>query len=95
MRQQEDSIASVEIQQDLQGAAARVHKQPTPAEVIGWLPKNATPEQQDSAVQAHIKPSKITWSERPDTLHLPGHPVGRSWRDVSLPRYYKESCFLK
>ncbi|MBF1575133.1 MAG: DUF4271 domain-containing protein, partial [Prevotella salivae] len=34
MRQQEDSIASVEIQQDLQGAAARVHKQPTPAEVI-------------------------------------------------------------
>ena len=95
MRQQEDSIASVEIQQDLQGAAARVHKQPTPAEVIGWLPKNATPEQQDSAVQAHIKPSKITWSERPDTLHLPGHPVGRSWRDVSLPRYYKESFFSK
>ena len=95
MRQQEDSIASVEIQQDLQGAAARVHKQPTPAEVIGWLPKNATPVQQDSAVQAHIKPSKITWSERPDTLHLPGHPVGRSWRDVSLPRYYKESFFSK
>ena len=27
---------------------------PTPAEVLSWLPKNATPAQQDSAIQAHI-----------------------------------------
>lgn len=93
--QQEDSIASAEMQQSRQGAAVRVQKQPTPAEVIGWLPKNATPEQQDSAIQAHIKPSKIRWSNRPDTLHLPGQPVGKSWRDVTLPRYYKESFFSK
>ena len=85
--QQEDSIASAEMQQGRLGAAVRVQKQPTPAEVIGWLPKNATPEQQDSAIQAHIKPSKIRWSNRPDTLDLPGQPVGKSRRDVTLPRY--------
>ena len=74
---------------------ARQPKQLTPAQVLKWLPKDATPAQQDSAIQAHIKPSKISWSQMPDTLHLPGHPVGKSFRDVSLPQYYKESFFSK
>lgn len=74
---------------------ARQAKQPTPAQVLKWLPKDATPAQQDSAIQAHIKPSKISWSQMPDTLHLPGHPVGKSFRNVSLPQYYKESFFSK
>ena len=33
------------------------HHQLTPAEVLRWLPKDATPAQQDSAIQAHIRPS--------------------------------------
>jgi hypothetical protein len=70
-------------------------RQPTPAEVLKWLPRDATPEQQDSAIQANIKPGVIHWSEAPDTLHLPGQPVGKSFRDVSLPHYYKESFFSK
>ena len=65
----------------------RKHWQPTPAEVLSWLPKNATPAQQDSAIQAHIRPSEITWSQQPDTLHLPGHTRGHSWRDINLPQY--------
>ena len=69
------------------------HIQLTPAKVLSWLPANATPEQQDSAIQANIKPSEISWSQCPDTLHLPGHPIGRSYRDVSLPKYYRESYF--
>ena len=69
------------------------HHQPTPAQVLSWLPPGATPEQQDSAIQANIKPSPITWSQQPDTLHLPGHSKGRSWRDVSMPKYYRESYF--
>lgn len=28
-------------------------------------------------------------------MHLPGRPVGKSYRDVSLPQYYKESFFSK
>ena len=27
----------------------------TPKEVLSWLPKDATPAQQDSAIQRHIK----------------------------------------
>lgn len=75
-----------------------VHAQPhtlTPKEVLSWLPKNATPAQQDSAIQHHIKPSPIHWSERPDTLHMPGHSKGKSITDVSLPQYYRESFFAK
>lgn len=69
------------------------HRQPTPSEVLSWLPRDATPAQQDSAIQAHIKPSPVTWSERPDTLHLPGYDKGHSWRDASVPLYYRESFF--
>lgn len=94
-----DSIHSEEIvlgEDGLPATAVRQqhqHRQPTPAQVLSWLPKNATPEQQDSAIQAHIKPSEITWSKQPDTLHLPGHTAGHSWRDMSMPKYYRESYF--
>ena len=70
-------------------------RQPTPREVVGWLPENATPAQMDSAIQLHVKPSEIHWSQMPDTLHLPGHPRSKSVRDIGLPTYYKESCFKK
>ena len=65
----------------------------TPKEVLSWLPYDATPEQQDSAIQAHFKPAEIHWSNRPDTLHLPGHEVGRDVRIVDLPLYYRKSFF--
>ena len=67
----------------------------TPQQVLKWLPKDATPAQQDSMVRAHIKVSPIHWSNMPDTLHLPGHKPGKSIRDVSLPQYYRESFFSK
>ena len=67
----------------------------TPKEVLSWLPKDATPAQQDSAIQRHIKASEIHWSTQPDTLHMPGHSKGKSIRDVSLPQYYRESFFSK
>ncbi len=88
-----DSIITEEIFLEDDAAPQQRHVPLTPAKVLSWLPANATPAQQDSAVQAHIKPSEIHWSECPDTLHLPGHPVGRSYRDVSLPKYYRESYF--
>ena len=67
----------------------------TPAQVLSWLPRNATPAQQDSAIQAHFKPSEIRWSQRPDTLHLPGHDKGHNLLDVQLPQYYREGFFSK
>jgi len=77
-----------------QAAAARPHEI-TPKEVLSWLPKDATPAQQDSAIQKHVKISEIHWSQQPDTLHMPGHSKGKSFRDVSLPQYYRESFFSK
>ncbi len=65
----------------------------TPAQVLDRLPEGATPAQQDSAIQAAFTPGEIHYSGRPDTLHLPGHDVGRSVFDVSLPVYYEESYF--
>lgn len=94
MTQQNDTITLQENGEIELGAAQQRHTwQPTVREILSWLPAGATPEQQDSAVQAHIKPSEIHWSQCPDTLHLPGHPVGHSYRDVNLPKYYRESFF--
>ena len=67
----------------------------TPKMVLSWLPRSATPAQQDSAIQAHFQPSEIRWSNRPDTLHLPGHDKGHNMLDVNLPQYYREGFFSK
>lgn len=76
-----------------QPAARHLRHQPTPREVLSWLPRSATPAQMDSAIRQHIKPSPIHWSSRPDTLHLPGHQPGKSLLNAPLPKYYKESFF--
>ncbi len=97
MVQQSDSINSelTSLEEDAPQEMVRQGGQLTPKVVLSWLPRNATPAQQDSMVRAHIQPSEIHWSTMPDTLHLPGHPAGKSFRDVSLPRYYRESFFSK
>lgn len=65
----------------------------TPYQVLRLLPKDATPAQQDSAIQAWFQPGEIHYSAEPDTLHLPGHDKGKSLRDVNLPQYYRENFF--
>lgn len=72
---------------------ARHKATPTPKDVIGRLPKDATPWQQDSAIQANFKPAPIHWSSKPDTLHMPGQPAPRTIDDVMSVAYYKESFF--
>ena len=65
----------------------------TPYQVLRLLPKDATPAQQDSAIQAWFQPGEIHYSDMPDTLHLPGHSIGRNLKEVDLPQYYRESYF--
>ena len=64
-----------------------------PYQILRTLPKNATPAQQDSAIQAAFQPGEIHYSNRPDTLRLPGEPLGKSVYEVSIPQYYKETYF--
>ena len=95
MALQQESVfgqESVGVQGD---SAVRQHTTLTPKMVLSWLPKSATPAQQDSAIQAHFKPSEIRWSSRPDTLHLPGHDKGHNLLDINLPQYYREGFFSK
>ncbi|MBD9300136.1 MAG: DUF4271 domain-containing protein [Prevotella sp.] len=93
--QQADSVIIEAPEAEMAQEPLKYKKELTPKEVLKWLPKNATPAQQDSMIQAHIKPSEIHWSNMPDTLHLPGHQPGKSFLDVSLPQYYRESFFSK
>ena len=65
----------------------------TPYQVLRMLPRDATPAQQDSAIQAWFQPGEIHFSSQPDTLHLPGHGVPRNLLEVNLPQYYRESFF--
>ncbi|MBP5408758.1 MAG: DUF4271 domain-containing protein [Prevotella sp.] len=92
---QQDSISHQ--QSAVQGGDSAVvqHRPLTPAQVLSWLPRDATPAQQDSAIQAHFKPSEIHWSEHPDTLHLPGHDAGVDLMKSDLPQYYREGFFSK
>ena len=48
------------------------HIRLTPWHVIHSLPLNATPEEQDSAIQKHFRPVIVAPSARPDTLCIPG-----------------------
>ncbi len=73
---------------------ARQYTRPqTPYQVLRLLPKDATPAQQDSAIQAWLKPVEIHYSEQPDTLHLPGEGIPRDMKEVSIPLYYRENFF--
>src|SRR5574344_437134 len=64
-----------------------------PYQVLRLLPSDATPAQQDSAIQAVLEPKEIHYSAQPDTLHLPGSKPGKNMKDVSIPKYYKEGFF--
>ena len=65
-------------------------KPQTPYQVLQLLPKDATPEQQDSAIQSWFQPGEIHYSEQPDTLPLPGHDKGHNPREIRIPDYNKE-----
>ena len=61
------------------------------AEVIGRLPDDATPAQQDSAVQAAFHVENTHLSTRPDTLSLPGVKEWTCPGKVNAPGHYIES----
>lgn len=69
------------------GSVKTFHKPLTPAVVLRKLPYNATPEQQDSAIQANFQPKIIAPSNRPDTLNIPGLEADPITVDLSSYSY--------
>lgn len=95
MFQSTDSTATSQQPTEIQIAAQQepVKVPQHPYEVLSRLPANATPAQQDSAIQAvfHVENTHI--STRPDTLGLPGVGKGQNLKEVNLPQYYRENFF--
>ncbi len=69
---------------------------PTPHEILGRLPKTATPWQQDSAIRANIKFEEVDWSRRPNPMRTPQTRVD-SLAEFSLkkPMYHSRSLVQK
>ena len=92
---QQDSLIVHQQGSVLDSVPQRPSKPQTPYQVLRLLPKDATPAQQDSAIQAWFEPGEIRYSEQPDTLHLPGHDIPRNLLSVDIPQYYRENFFSK
>lgn len=71
-------------------------KPKTVMQVLNQLPANATPAQQDSAVQANFKPGKRIYNMRPDTIGItPGTRIQRDQRVSDLQNYHNPYLFKK
>lgn len=90
---QTDSIASAETIEQQNVAETAHHGKPKhPYEVLKWLPKDATPEQQDSIIQAHFQPEHVSYNNRVDTLTVFGLKYAGKTK-LSAMRYSEESPF--
>lgn len=80
--QQSDSLIvrqNLSVTADSGVKVQKVSKPKTVAEVLSRLPANATPEQQDSAVQANFQPKTRIYNTRPDTIGItPGTRIKES-----------------
>lgn len=64
----------------------------SPGEILSWLPHNATPWQQDSAIRANYKFPETDWSRQPNPMRTP-QTKADSASDFSLqkPLYHGKS----
>ena len=87
---QADTLSQAYAAASTDSAAAKPARKAVPsvAEVIARLPEDATPAQQDSAVQAAIPVENTHLSTRPDTLSLPGIKEWTRPGEVTAPEHY-------
>lgn len=73
---------------------AKPAKPKTVWQVLNQLPANATPEQQDSAVQANFQPGKRIYNQRPDTIGItPGTRIRPDQRLGDVAHYRNPYLF--
>ncbi|MDO4160158.1 MAG: DUF4271 domain-containing protein [Prevotellaceae bacterium] len=87
---QTEDVTAVPVKEEIQESEPK-----HPYQVLQSLPADATPAQQDSAIQAVFHVENTHLSTRPDTLHLPGQDIGENVNEVNLPQYYRENFFSK
>jgi len=64
----------------------------SPREILSWLPRNATPEQQDSAIRANYNFPDVDWSSRSNPLRTPQLSADSTARfDPQKPMYHGKS----
>ena len=83
-----DSLATAKTADH--AAATEEQPQKEAPEVLAERPVAA---RRDSIIRPVFKINEAHQSTRPDTLHLPGHGIGKSVKDVNLPQYYREIYF--
>lgn len=73
MIQQSDSTSVTESTPEAPATTGAQHHAGyhSPAEIIGWLPASASPEQQDSMLRSHYKYQEVDWSTYPNPLCTP------------------------
>lgn len=82
---QTDSISTQPVSAKPVSAVSHKGKLPfNAARIIDALPADATPAQQDSAIQANLPERVRIRSTRPDTLEIPGIPAKN-------PNHYQNS----
>ncbi len=99
LSENQDSIsAMVDGQEELaanQESQASNHKSSgfhTPAEIISWLPKTATPWQQDSAIRANYKFQDVDWQHAPNPMRTPTTKADPEITgSLTKPMYYSHS----
>ncbi len=89
---QEDSLANGQ-EQAIELHAEQEAKAQHTYQVLGRLPKNSTPAQQDSAIRATFKPKETRDIPTPDTMQLPGYVTGGKAAGTALPQYYRQNFF--
>lgn len=73
MTQQDSLATTAPATAEAPSTASATHRggHHTPREILSWLPRNATPEQQDSAIRANYAFPDIDWTREPNPLRTP------------------------
>lgn len=64
----------------------------SPAQILSWLPKTATPWQQDSAIRANYKFPEVDWQHAPNPMRTPTTKADAKIEgSLTRPMYYSHS----
>ena len=100
MKQPYDTIMSLPQQDSNNSVTAAQNSSPSSRDTSEyWVTrvvrqtKGCSPAKIDSVIQANLPPRKINWSQRPDTLEIPGLKGRQAYSVDCLPKCYELGYF--